>query len=101
MDYKELKDGLRYITIEGDRIYLFVKEPQGMPDPKIGAFKTLNDAVVEFNSESVKTALKQYADKKVADEKTKKRDENRKLRISGGKEAVQGSESVTDAEIIE
>jgi hypothetical protein len=85
MKYPDLPDGQRYVTIEGDRIFLFLKEPQGTPDPKIGAFKTLNDAVTEFNSQSVKDALKNYADKKAAQEKTAKRDENRLARLNGSK----------------
>ena len=81
MDYQYLPEGQRYVTIEGDRVFLFIKEPQGTPDPKIGAFKTLNDAVIEFNSESVKTALKQYSEKKAAEEKARLKDEKRAIRL--------------------
>lgn len=96
MDYSTLADGKRYVTIEGDRIFLFIKEPQGTPDPKIGAFKTLNDAVKEFNSESVKTAIKNFSDKKAAEAKEAKRTEKRLDRIAGTKTPA----VATDAELV-
>lgn len=98
MNYTQLGDGLRYVTIEGDRIYLFLKEPQGTPDPKLGAFKTLNDAVVEFNSQSVKDAMKAYAEKKAADEKNRKKDEDRVKRINAAKEKA--ADTATDAVVV-
>lgn len=69
MDYNVLPVGKRYVNWETDRLYLYIKEEQGQPDVKVGAFQTLTDAVKQINSEAVNAAIKQLRDKQAAEEK--------------------------------
>lgn len=78
MKYTNLEVGKRYVIQSGDgKLYLCLKQPIGKPDPKFGAFKTLNDSVKELNSDSVKDVMTKWAEKEAAtlkgEEKTQKR----------------------------
>lgn len=79
--YQSLPVGSRYLIYEDNRVLLYLKEETGKPDTKIGAFRTLSDAVTEFNSEEVGKALKQIAEYKAAKAKEQKRTENRIARL--------------------
>jgi len=78
MKYTNLEEGKRYVIQSGDgKLYLCLKTAVGKPDPKFGAFKTLNDSVKELNSESVKEVMTKWKEKEEAtakiDAKTEKR----------------------------
>lgn len=56
----------KYTTVGEDELFirstkngltLFIKSESGIPDVKIGEFKTIDDAVTEFNSDSVTKAV--------------------------------------------
>jgi len=57
--YLSIPVGSTYATIESGSLWLFLKEAEGEPDIKVGQFKNLNDAVKDWDSDSVKDALKQ------------------------------------------
>lgn len=46
-----------FIRMTKQGLTLFIKSEYGIPDVKVGEFKTFDDAVVEYNSESVAKAL--------------------------------------------
>jgi len=78
MKYTNLEVGKRYVIQSGDgKLYLCLKTAVGKPDPKFGAFKTLNDSVKELNSDSVKEVMTKWKEKEDAmekvDAKTQKR----------------------------
>jgi hypothetical protein len=75
--YSKLEVGTKYVTTDGDKLALFVKEPDGDIDLKVGNFLNLNDAVDQLNSEEVKVAVdkafeRRDAQKKVEEELARK-----------------------------
>ena len=54
--YTELPAGIKYVLFDGDKLALFLKEPEGEPDLKIGKFANLNLAFEDLSSEDVKSA---------------------------------------------
>ncbi len=88
MKYENLGEGMKYVSQAGDKLYLSIKEPLGQPDPKLGIFKTLNDAVSELNSESVKEQIKRYVEKRDIDRKAEAKTEKRLERLGKHKEVA-------------
>lgn len=83
MKYTNLTDGKRYVIQSGDgKLYLCLKTPIGKPDPKFGAFKTLNDAVKELNSDSVKEVMTKWREKEDAMAKAEAKTQRRLERLS-------------------
>lgn len=62
--YNEVNLGGKYITSGPNGLDLFLKEPEGQPDLKVGRFISLNDAVKELNSESVQQAIEVAIDRR-------------------------------------
>lgn len=74
--YGSLPIDAKYILLVGDKLTLFLKQPQGKADIKVGQFVNLNDAIVNFDSEGVnlhvehrKKALENEAKEKAKAEK--------------------------------
>ena len=55
--YNTVPTGERYVIFDGDKLALFVKQPEGKPDLKIGKFVDLNMAFAAINSEDVLKAI--------------------------------------------
>lgn len=87
--YKDVMEGDRYIMQEQDRLVLHLKTEEGKPDAKLGVFKTLTDAVTEFNSESVKGVIKNYHDKEEAIAKREQKQEAKMKKL--GAKAIEAS----------
>lgn len=83
--YKNVETGDRYIVPEQDRIVLHIKTEQGKPDVKLGVFKTLSDAVTEFNSDSVKEVIKNYNDRENAIAKREAKQEAKMKKLAASK----------------
>jgi hypothetical protein len=60
MKYEDVTVGLKYLLPHEEKMALYLKTESGDADVRLGLFKTLNDSIKEFHSESVKTVLKQY-----------------------------------------
>jgi hypothetical protein len=56
--YKSLSTDDKYVVMDGDKLALFVKTPEGQSDLKIGHFLNINEAVTQIESESVNEAVK-------------------------------------------
>ncbi len=100
MKYASLTEGQKYVIQEHDRQVLFVKEPKGSPDFKVGVFKTLSDAVTELNSDAVNKEVQNAKDRKAALAKTAERTENRLRRLGKTTETAE-VENVTEAEAVD
>lgn len=85
--YLEVPAGNKYVNQEKDLTVLYLRKPEGVADVKLGVFKSINDAVKEFNSESVKTVLKNLADREAAVEKQEAKTERRLEKLGKIKEA--------------
>lgn len=75
VQYSSLSEGQKYVVPTGDRLILFLKKSKERPDVKLGAFKSINDVVKDFNSEGVKQAIAAWEQKEKAEEKDRKRAE--------------------------
>src|SRR5687767_5186572 len=51
--YATVDAGLKYVCFDGDKLALYLKEPEGSPDLKLGHFPNLNIAVAQLGSEEV------------------------------------------------
>lgn len=102
MQYKDLKAEKRYILPERDKLILFFKEQDGVADVRLGAFKTLADAITSFNSDLVKQEVEKFMkarkEKEAAIAKEQKRTENRLERLA--KQSV-GKQEIEDAQVVE
>lgn len=83
VSYTTVKDGQKYVLFDGDKLSLYLKEPVGSPDLKVGVFPNLNIAVAQIDSEEVKHALEQAIARrdnaKKEDEKLEAAERRRKL----------------------
>lgn len=96
MQYANLEVDKRYILPEKDRLVLFLKEAIGVADYRLGAFKTLPDAMTGFNSEAVKVTMDKINDLK----KAKKREEDRtKTRLERLSKQSEGE--IEEAQVVE
>lgn len=57
IQYSTLPDDSKYVVFDGQNLVLFLKQPAGIPDIKIGRFANINDAVSQIDSESVTTTI--------------------------------------------
>lgn len=73
MKYVDLADEKRYLLLEQGRLSLFLKQPTGRADIRLGAFKTLVDAVSAWDSDPVKGKIEEAQKWKKALEKDAKR----------------------------
>lgn len=89
--YKSIPVDKRYIVQEKDRHVLYFKQEEGAVDIKLGAFKTLADVMIGFNSEAVKSKVEEAHTFK----KARQKELNRLKRL--GKIT---SEDVEDAQVI-
>ncbi len=76
-EYSSLETGAKYIVQEGDKLALFVKEPEKEPDLKVGMFGNLNDAFSNIDDQEVSDAVelavsRKNAAKKVEDDVERK-----------------------------
>jgi len=55
--YTALPVEAKYVVYDGQHLSLFLKQPEGVSDIKIGRFANLNDVVQQIDSESVKTTI--------------------------------------------
>jgi len=95
---------IKWSVLEQDKLYikntkegltLYIKSEQGIPDVKIGQFKSLDDAVTQMESESVRTAILSARESKKAQLKQIKKLE--KLGKGAAKPTLGGSGLVTQA----
>lgn len=56
-DYSNLPTDGKYVLYDGQHLVLFLKQPEGQSDIKIGRFANLNDAVQQIDSESVQDTI--------------------------------------------
>ena len=56
-DYTSLPNDAKYITYNGQHLVLYLKQPEGESDISVGRFLTLNEAVNQIDSESVKDQI--------------------------------------------
>lgn len=56
-DYSNLPLDAKYVVFDGQGLVLFLKQPEGQSDIKIGRFANITDAVTEIDSESVETTI--------------------------------------------
>jgi len=64
--WDKLPEGAKYIKHIKSGLTMYIKSEHGIPDLKIGEFKSIDDAVVEINSESVKNAVSAALESKKA-----------------------------------
>lgn len=76
--YTELPVGNKYVIYDGDRLSLFVKEPENAPDLKVGNFQNLNHAVNELNSKDVEDAVTAATERRDAAKKVEEDIERKK-----------------------
>lgn len=60
--YLDVPNGELYGIVESGAIFLYLKEPKGSPDVKLGQFKTLTDAAKDWTSEAVTNRIKEVKD---------------------------------------
>jgi hypothetical protein len=94
--YAEIEAGSRYVLFDGDKLALYLKEPVGSPDLKIGMFPNLNIAVAQFDSKEVEHALEQAIARR---DNAKREDE--KLEAAERRRKLAASEAVTTETIEE
>lgn len=78
--YTDVDTGHKYVLFDGDKLALYLKEPEGASDLKIGNFLNLNNAVEEIESEDVKKAIDKVIEQRDAAKKVEE-DLERKSRI--------------------
>jgi hypothetical protein len=103
IEYSRVKAGDRYVLFDGDKLALYLKEPVGSPDLKIGMFPNLNIAVAQFDSKEVEHALEQAIARR---DNARKEDEKleaaeRRSKLAASEEPKQLSEAVTTETIEE
>lgn len=102
MQYKNLESEKRYILPERDKLVLFYKNPEGEADLRLGAFKSLADVVLGFDSQPVKIELERVAEMKKAkkreDDRTKTRLERLQKQGAGEIEAIPMTEEPASVE---
>lgn len=57
IQYKELAPDTKYVLFDGQNLTLFLKQPDGVTDIKIGRFTNLNEVATQIDSESVTTTI--------------------------------------------
>lgn len=57
--YTEVAEGDLYVCSEGEKLTLYIKEPAGQPDLKIGHFPTINIAAEQIGSKDVEHGIEQ------------------------------------------
>lgn len=75
MEYKDLEEGSKYLIQETDKYVLFLKRGLKEADVRLGAFRTLSDSIMNFNSEAVEATIKRWKDMEKAKQKENKRKE--------------------------
>lgn len=56
-DYTALPVDAKYVVYDGQHLALYLKQPDGQSDIKIGRFANLNDVVQQIDSESVRDTI--------------------------------------------
>lgn len=56
-DYTSLPVDAKYVLYDGQHLAMFLKQPEGVSDIKIGRFANLNDVVEQIDSESVRDTI--------------------------------------------
>jgi hypothetical protein len=59
IQYAQLDAGAKYVLFETDKLTLYVKEPEGHPDLKLGHFPSLSIAADQIEGDDVKNAVEQ------------------------------------------
>jgi hypothetical protein len=97
--YSELPEYSKYLMQDKEFLMLCVKTKDGKPDGKLGRFKSLNDAVLNFNTEGAKLAFKNWSDKDAAIEKRETKQEAKLLKMQEkANKALEQGTVVVDAE---
>ncbi len=71
--YNDVAVDARYLLLENGKLSLFLKFPHGQVDMRLGAFKSIADAITGWDSEPVKAKLAEAEQWKKAKEKELKR----------------------------
>jgi len=94
--YKTLADGAKFLHPQKDgAVSLCVKTKEGSPDGILGRFKTLNDAINNFNTEGAITAYNNWKDREEAIAKREAKQEAKMLK------KLNKDLSIVDAEVVE